>query len=53
MPQFVPKKEEKEVISMRLPGTTLEQIDAAAAAADMSRNEFLNQCIRFALDHMQ
>ena len=50
--KFLPKKHEKEVISMRIPTDILEELDAKAAAFDISRNEFINQCIRFALDNM-
>lgn len=50
--KFVPKKPEKEVISMRISTEVLAQIDAEADACDISRNEFINQCIAFALRHM-
>lgn len=50
--KFLPKKHEKEVISMRIPTDVLEELDTKAAAFDISRNEFINQCIRFALDNM-
>ena len=53
MEKFVPKKPEKEIISMRIPTEVLEQIDAEADACDISRNEFINQCIAFALAHME
>ena len=53
MEKFVPRKPEKEVISMRIPTEVLEQIDAEADACDISRNEFINQCINFALSHME
>ena len=51
--KFIPRKTEKEVISMRIATEVLEQIDAEAAAFDISRNEFINQCIAFALRHME
>ena len=51
--KFVPRKTEKEVISMRIATEVLEQIDAEAAACEISRNEFINQCIAFALRHME
>lgn len=53
MEKFIPRKPEKEVISMRIPTEVLEQIDAEAEACDISRNEFINQCIAFALSHME
>lgn len=53
MPNFIPKKPEKEVISIRISKTVLETLDEKAAKADMSRNELINQCIFFALDNME
>lgn len=53
MEKFLPKKPEKEVISMRISSDVLAEIDRQAAAIDISRNEFINQCIAFALDHME
>ena len=50
--KFLPKKPEKEVISMRIPTDILEELDTKAASFGISRNEFINQCIRFALDNM-
>ena len=50
--KFIPRKPEKEVISMRIATEVLAQIDAEADACDISRNEFINQCIAFALSHM-
>lgn len=52
MPNFVPKKPEKDVISIRMPTELLSAVDMAAAGYDISRNEFINQCILFALDNM-
>ena len=52
MEKFSPKKSEKEVISMRIPSETIKEIDRKAAKVDISRNEFINQCIAFALAHM-
>lgn len=51
--KFIPKKPEKEVISMRISSELLSTIDEKAAKIDISRNEFINQCIRFALDNME
>ena len=53
MEKFLPKKHEKEVISMRIPTDILEELDANAVAYGISRNEFINQCIRFALANME
>ena len=51
--KFVPRKTEKEVISMRIATEVLEQIDAEAAACEISRNEFIKLCIALALRHME
>lgn len=53
MEVFMPKKPDKEVISIRIPSDLLEQVDKSAAKSDISRNEFINQCIVFAIDHLQ
>lgn len=53
MAVFNPRKPEKEVISMRIPKDVLEILDQKSAQADISRNEFINQCILFALAHME
>ena len=53
MKYFIPQKPDKEVISIRLPSDLLQQVDANAAKADISRNEFINQCIVFAMQHLQ
>ena len=53
MAKFIPRKFEKEVISMRISSEVLEKIDGKAAKIGISRNELLNQCIQFALDNME
>ena len=53
MEKFTPKKPEKEVISMRISSEVLEQLDVKAAQYNISRNEFINQCITFALSNME
>ena len=52
MEKFLPRKPEKEVISMRLSLELLAEMDRRAAQSDISRNELINQCITFALAHM-
>lgn len=52
MQEFIPTKTEKEVISIRLDSELLKSVDSAAQHAQISRNEFINQCIRFALEHL-
>ena len=51
--KFVPRKPEKEVISMRISTDVLAQLDAKAASFEISRNELINQCIAFALANME
>ena len=53
MKYFSPKKEEKEVISIRLPIELLHKVDASAASFDISRNEFINQCILYAIANLR
>lgn len=53
MGRFIPKKQDKEVISIRISAETVRTVDAQAAKFDISRNEFINQCILFALEHME
>ena len=52
MAKFIPKKPEKEVISIRISTDLLAAVDKEAAMADISRNDFINQCIHFALSNM-
>ena len=53
MERFLPRKPEKEVISMRISKELLDELDRKSAVAEISRNELINQCIRFALAHME
>ncbi len=53
MPKFVPKKPEKDVISMRISVDTLQEIDKRAAKFEISRNELINQMIDYALANME
>lgn len=52
MKEFIPRRTEKEVISIRIDADTLKIIDNAAERSKISRNEFINQCIQFALSHL-
>ena len=52
MSMFKTQKADKEVISILIPADLLKVIDENAAIVDISRNEFINQCIVFALDHL-
>ena len=50
--KFVPKKKEKEAITIRIPTELLEIIDRKAGENDLSRNDLITQCIEFALSNM-
>ena len=51
--KFVPKSGEKEVISFRIPKDLLGNIDKIANDNSLSRNEFMVQCLEFALDNLE
>lgn len=51
MEGFQPKKSEKIIISMRISVDTLKQVDEQATEANISRNEFIVQCVEYALSH--
>ena len=53
MANFIPKQYKKEPITIRVTPQKLEEIDRAARNHDMSRSEFINQCIDFALNNME
>lgn len=45
-------KQEKVVISVRMDEAILNTIEQALVNTNISRNEFINQAIEYALDHM-
>ncbi len=49
MDEFKPVKTEKTVISIRLDTEILKTIDTLSLETDISRNEFIVQCIEYAL----
>ena len=49
---FMPRQYKKEQITIRIPFDKLEQIDRLAAAFHMSRSDFINQCVDFAVRNM-
>ncbi len=53
MERFVPKKEDKEVTTIRIPKDVLDEIDLKAAEFGISRNQLINQCITYALKNME
>lgn len=50
--KFIPRNGEKEVISFRIPKDLLSKIDKVAVDNSLSRNEFMVQCLEFALDNL-
>ena len=53
MKDFKPIKQEKTVISIRLDVDTLSKVDELAGKTDISRNEFIVQCIDYALKNLK
>ena len=53
MEEFKPTKTEKTVISIRLDVNMLKKIDEISAKTDISRNEFIIQCIDYAIKNMK
>lgn len=52
-PTKKPLTNDKIIISLRMNIDKLEQVDAIAGESDISRNELINQCIEFALEHLE
>ena len=52
MNEFKPIKREKTVISIRIDNELLENIDQFSSKADISRNEFIIQCINYSIEHI-
>jgi len=52
MSDFIPKQYKKDPITIRINFQKLEKIDRLAATYNVSRSEFINQCIDYALEHM-
>ncbi len=50
--KFVPRKGDKEVISFRIPKDLLTEIDRIANDNALSRNEFMVQCLEFAIANL-
>lgn len=53
MNDFKPVKQEKTVISIRLDTEVLKIIDELSLKTDISRNEFIVQCIEYALNNFK
>ncbi|MCL2884359.1 MAG: hypothetical protein FWF49_02585 [Oscillospiraceae bacterium] len=52
MADFIPKSYKKEPVTIRMSFQKLETVDKQAAKYNMSRSEFVNQCIDYAMEHM-
>ena len=52
MNNFKPTKQEKTVISIRIDTDLLKTIDKYSVDTDISRNEFIVQCIEYAMANM-
>ena len=52
MHKFKPRRIERITISLRIEESKVEKIDKISCKLDISRNEFLVQCIDFALEHL-
>lgn len=50
--KFIPKNGEKEVISFRIHKELLNTIDTIATNNSLSRNEFMVQCLEFAINNI-
>ena len=48
---FAPAKREKQVISIRIEQLILKKVDEIANTIDISRNEVINQCIKYAIEN--
>lgn len=57
MKEFKPYKKptsiEKVVATIRIDNIMLEEIDKLASKIDISRNELIIQCIKYALDNLK
>jgi len=51
--KFKPVKNEKIVISIRIDSDVVKKIDKISSNIDISRNELIIQCIKYALKHIQ
>lgn len=54
MKEFTPKniKKDKAVISIRIEAELLDVVDKLSVKSDISRNEFIIQCINYAITNM-
>lgn len=53
MAKFLPRRTEKEVISLRISSDVVQEIDKRAGKIDISRNELINLMIAYALENWE
>ena len=53
MSDFIPKQYKKEVVTIRIDFEKLEKIDRLAMQYHLSRSGFINQCVDYAMEHME
>ena len=53
MAKFVPRRTDKEVISLRILSDVVQEIDRKAGKINISRNELINQMIAYALENWE
>ena len=52
MAEFIPKQYKKEQFTIRMDREMLKRVDQLAEEYQLSRSDFINQCVAFALEHM-
>ena len=52
MAKFIPKQYKKEQFTIRMEQDMLAHVDELAVQYNLSRSEFIVQCVRFAMEHM-
>ena len=53
MTEFIPKQYKKEQFTIRMEEEMLKEVDSLAVKYNLSRSEFIVQCVRFAMEHME
>ncbi len=53
MSGFIPKEDKKKVVSIRVDINMLDEIDKLADQSNLSRNNFIIQCIDYAIKHIE
>lgn len=49
---FIPKQYKKATITIRIEEELLQNVDKLATRLDITRSELINQCVAYALEHM-